>query len=119
MDNIHKLLNDLIEELKKEQKLLVITIKDPKYSQELLDTVERKKQILERLSKEEISNPEKYKELLEEIKTLSEENFQIGYGNIRFIEDLFDSIFVESPKQYTSNGTTISSEKKGLFNKKI
>ena len=119
MDNILTLLNNLVEELEKEQKLLVITMKDWKYSQELLETVERKKQILDNLSKEEIKDITPYKELLEKIKTLSEENFQIGYGNIRFIEELFDSIFVESPKQYTSNGTTVSTEKKGLFNKKI
>ena len=120
MQNIIKnLLDKLIDLLEKENRLLIKTINDTKYSQELIKVLEEKQKALFEISRLEEKDLLPFKEELNKIKSLTDRNMQLAQNNLEFIEEVFEAIFEEeSPKQYTKDGE-IQTKKEGLFNKKI
>ncbi len=118
MKVVESLLDRFIELLKEEKGLLIKTLSDSKYSEELARVSEEKKVILSKTSTLERSDLEPYKEKFQQIQQLSNTNMQLAHSNILFIEDLFESIFEDSAKQYNNKGT-VATKKEGLFNKKI
>ncbi len=118
MENLLDLLNFLEYKLEEERDLLIKSISDTKYSTQLDLVIQEKKDLIEKLSHFKKEDFEPFKEKLENIQRLSNRNMEIALGNAKFIEEIFDSIFVDTPQQYNQTGT-VQSEKKGLINKKI
>jgi hypothetical protein len=118
MENLLDLLNFLEYKLEEEKELLIKSISDTKYSAQLDLVVQEKKDIISKLASFNKEDFEPFKEKLENIQRLSNRNMEIALGNAKFIEEIFDSIFADTPQQYNQSGT-VQSEKKGLINKKI
>ncbi len=118
MESVLDLLNFLEYKLEEERDLLIKSISDTKYAVQLELVVKEKQDLIYKLSMFKKEDLEPYREKLDNIKRLSNRNMEIALGNAKFIEEIFDSIFVESPQQYNQSGT-VQSEKKGLINKKI
>ncbi len=115
---VEKLLNSLIKILEEEKKLIILSIKDKSYSENLLKTLEEKKKTIEKLSLLPKEDFKGFEDKLQLIKSLSEENLILALNNIQFIEDIFEAIFKEETKTYSSEGN-FSKEPKSLINKKI
>ncbi len=118
MESVLDLLNFLEYKLEEERDLLIKSISDTKYAVQLELVVKEKQDLIYKLSMFKKEDLEPYREKLDNIKRLSNRNMEIALGNAKFIEEIFDSIFVESPQQYNQSGT-VQSEKKGLIHKKI
>ena len=117
MKNVNNLLEELIEKLKKEKELLIKTIEDSKYVDDLINVIEEKRILLSQLSRYNKEELEVYKDKLYEIESLGKTNLTLAANNIQFIEEIFSALF-EEPQKYDQSGN-ISQEHKGLFNKKI
>jgi len=116
---VKNLLDKLIDLLEKENFLLIKTINDIKYSQDLIKILEEKQKTLFEISRLNEKDLLPFKEDLEKIKNLTDKNLKLAQNNLEFIEEVFEAIFEEeSPKQYTKSGE-IQTKKEGLFNKKI
>lgn len=114
---LESLLDQLVDKLNTEKKLLVQSIKDTKYSKELEQVVEEKRRILSQIaqfSKEDFNGLE---DKLLEIKRLSDINLNLAVNNIQFIDEIFSTIF-DQPQKYNQKGS-VEKPQKGLFNKKI
>ncbi len=118
MENLLDILNFLEYKLEEERDLLIKSISDTKYSTQLDLVIQEKRDLIEKLAYFKKEDFEPFKEKLENIQRLSNRNMEIALGNAKFIEEIFDSIFVDTPQQYNQSGT-VQSEKKGLINKKI
>lgn len=118
MKPIAPLLDLLIQKLRQEKELIIKSAANSASSQQLLDVVEEKKELLLQLGTFERGDFEGYQEKLDLIKRLSEENMQLAAGGLGFIEELFETLFGDSTPHYNEYGT-VSSKKEGLFTKKI
>ncbi|WP_456401248.1 hypothetical protein [Persephonella sp.] len=117
MKNVNNILDKLIEKLNEEKDLLIKTIEDASYTENLLAVIEEKRDLLAKLSQFKKEDLEKYKDKLITIESLSKRNMTIAVSNVQFIEEIFSTLFDET-KKYDQSGT-VSQEQKGLFNKKI
>ncbi len=112
------LLRQFIELLKEENRCLIQSINDKKASQELIDTVQKKEELLHQILALEPEDVQPYKEDLEQIDHWTQRNRALAINNIEFINEIFDAIYnKDTPTQYTKDGT-ISNKKEGFFNKK-
>ncbi|SMC09316.1 hypothetical protein [Nitratiruptor tergarcus] len=117
--NAQELLNQFIEELKKENKLLIESVKEKDASSRLMEIVQRKEEILRQILSLEKEEVEPYQEELQLIDELTERNKSLAVNNIEFINDIFDAIYAaNSPTKYTKDGN-ITTSKEGFFNKKV
>jgi len=112
-----ELLVKLKNRLKREKELLILTVKDTSYSEELLNVVEEKRKLLSKLASFNKEDFEGLEDLLVEVKQLSDINLNLAATNAQFVEEIFSAIF-EEPQKYDQSGTVKQSQK-GLFNKKI
>ncbi|WP_457621886.1 hypothetical protein [Persephonella sp.] len=117
MENVNNLLDRLIGKLKEEKNLLIKSIQDAKYVDELVKVIEEKREILSKLSKFSKEDFEGYEDKLKEIEMLGRSNLTLAANNAQFIDEIFSAIF-EEPQKYDQSGN-ISQQQKGLFNKKI
>ena len=117
MENIEYLLNQLLEKLEKEKELLIKTVTDSKYVDELMKVVEEKREILSQLSKFKAEDFTGLEDKLEKIRYQSKVNLNLAANNAQFIDEIFDAIF-EEPEKYDKTGSTIK-ERHGFINKKI
>ena len=116
---IQNILNNIIRLLEEEKKLLIVSLKESKFSEDLKDIISKKQENLAKLSSFEEKDILSFKEELKKIKLLNQENMNLAENNLKFIEGIFEAIFEkEETKQYTQNGE-IKSKKEGLFNKKV
>ncbi|ACO04627.1 MAG TPA: hypothetical protein DEP48_05780 [Persephonella sp.] len=117
MENVNNLLDKLIGKLKEEKDLLIKSIQDARYVEELVKVIEEKRDILSQLSKYNREDFKGFEDKLREIETLGRSNLTLAANNAQFIDEIFSVLF-EEPQKYDQSGN-ISQEQKGLFNKKI
>ena len=116
---IEKLLDNLIDKLEEENRLILECLKDKSCAEKLLNIVEEKEKIIKEISTYPKEDILKFEEKLVRIKHLSEENLALSMTNLQFIEDIFEAIFNdEETKTYSIEGS-FSKEPKSLINKKI
>ncbi|WP_281951134.1 hypothetical protein [Nitrosophilus kaiyonis] len=118
-NEIQNILDNIINLLEEEKKLLIISLKDSKFSEDLKNIISKKQENLSKLASFEEKDILNFEKELKKIKMLNKENMNLAENNLKFIEDVFEAIFEkEETKQYTQNGE-IKSKKEGLFNKKV
>ncbi|NPA52373.1 MAG: hypothetical protein GXO22_05720 [Aquificae bacterium] len=115
---VETLIDKLIKKLEEEKEALLYTLKDKTYSEKLLGIVEEKKELISKLSTYSKEDFVGLEDRLEKVKHLSQENMIFAMNNIQFIEDIFEAVFKQEIKTYSSKGD-ISKESKSLINKKI
>jgi intracellular sulfur oxidation DsrE/DsrF family protein len=123
MDKIEKILENLINLLEKENKLLINAINDDKAPEEIMKIVEEKQSLLSELANFEVKDFENLSQTLKEkikinkIKELTAINQTIASYNLNLIEEIFQAVF-QSAATYSSEGE--SKKSSGiLLNKKI
>lgn len=118
-EEIRDILKNIISLLEEEKKLLILSLKESKFSEDLADIISKKQENISKLSTYEEESVLKFPDELKKIKRLNEENMKLAQNNLKFIESIFESIFEkEETKQYTQNGE-LKTKKEGLFNKKV
>jgi flagellar biosynthesis/type III secretory pathway chaperone len=121
MDKIEKILENLINLLEKENKLLINAINDDKAPEEIMKIVEEKQSLLSALANFEVKDfenlPRTLKEKINKIKELTAINQTIASSNLNLIEEIFQAVF-QSATTYSSEGESKKSSG-SLLNKKI
>ncbi len=113
------LLAQFIELLKKENRYIIQSIREKEASQQLMEIVKQKEEILQKILSLEKEDIEPFKSELEEIDHWTQRNRALAINNMEFINEVFEAIYSQkSPTQYTKDGT-IKKQKEGLFNKKV
>ncbi len=116
--DIQALLREFIELLKEENRYLIQSISDKRASDELIETVRKKEELLRQILALEPEDVKPYLKDLEQIDHWTQRNRALAINNIEFINEIFDAIYSkDTPTQYTKDGT-ISNKKEGFFNKK-
>ena len=87
------LLRQFIELLKEENRCLIQSINDKKASQELIDTVQKKEELLRQILALEPEDVQPYKEDLQQIDHWTQRNRALAINNIEFINEIFDAIY--------------------------
>ncbi len=113
--SIKKLLDNFITLLKEENSLLT-RLDDP---EKLLNLLDKKREILYQLSNYSEEELKKYTDKLKEIEILTKKNQVLADNNMKFIDEVFSSLFEESVEKYDSYGNVSKENTSGLFNKKI
>jgi len=121
MDKIEKILENLINLLEKENKLLINAINDDKAPEEIMKIVEEKQSLLSELANFEVKDfenlPKTLKEKINKIKELTAINQTIASSNLNLIEEIFQAVF-QSATTYSLEGESKKSSG-NLLNKKI
>jgi hypothetical protein len=121
MDKIEKILENLINLLEKENKLLINAINDDKAPEEIMKIVEEKQSLLSELANFEVKDFENLsptlKEKINKIKELTAINQTIASSNLNLIEEIFQAVF-QSATTYSLEGESKKSSGV-LLNKKI
>ncbi len=113
------LLDRFLDLLKEENALLIQSVKDKNAAKKLEEVVAKKEEVLRQILALEREDIEPFADELQEIDAWTERNKTLAVNNIEFINEIFDAIYAQnSPTQYTKDGT-ISTKKKGFFNKKV
>ena len=118
MKNIEKILEEFIKLLEDENRLLIESINKKSASDKLLEVVEKKEKTLSTILSFDKKDVAPYRELLKKIDELTQRNKILANSNIEFINELFESIFEDSTKQYTKDGN-LASNSKTILNKKV
>lgn len=104
--------------LQKENSLLIKSLQDSAISQELLEVVEKKEDLLKQILGLDPGAVEGFEEELATIDMWMERNRILAIENIEFVNEIFDAIYAKnSSTQYTKDGT-IYNKKEHIFNKK-
>jgi len=97
MDKIEKILENLINLLEKEDKLLINAINDDKAPEEMMKIVEKRQSLPSDLAKFEVKDFENLSQTLKEeinkIKELTSINQTIASSNLNLIEEIFSTCF--------------------------
>ncbi len=113
-----ELLQEFIELLEQENRSLIESIKEKEISQQLLDIVEKKEKLLQKILSLHKEDVEPFKDKLRQIDEWSERNRSLAINNIEFVNDILDAIYSKDlPQKYTKEGK-ISTTKEGFFRKK-
>ncbi len=118
MKNVEELLKNFLELLKKENRLLIESLRSKEASEELLETIKNKEQVLSEILSLEKKDVEPFEKLLIDIENFTQRNKILANGNIEFINEVFEAIFEEnSTKQYTKDGS-LETKRETILNKK-